>query len=349
MSLYYSGAKRTLNKILKENKMKLPRGFMKNLLSFLSKGYNYSEEGIKYFPEIILTTSFDTIDKIITNTKKIVIKRSFCKYGKDFSNNLKPIIPFCENGWIIYVLIDKDYIEYGIIRSFNEIHGPTFIDDVFDISEYEEDNLLLFKYLNESNLMIKSLLLDDEYISLEFINQFVVNDNIGFLINDCIYDLNREQKNIKKAMQKFFDFSLKQIHGTIIITVSGNGDNLKKEKGLLEDGIWLEAPIDLGDEIVNFIESQENQRSEGFYALSGLLLKMIDFDGITILNSKCQILAYNCFIHEATNDKKKNTGGARNRAFKALCNQKSDINSVYFQSHDGNTSYKKLKRNEEII
>lgn len=318
--------------------MKLPRYFLDNFLNFLVKGYNYSEEGVYYSPEIMLTKSFDNISKTLVNDKKIHIK-SGLRSGKDITSCLKPIIPFCENGWTIYIDITDKNIEYGIIRTFSGPCSICLTDNIFDFQNpIPDSSLLLFRYLSKTELLIKTLNSQkDICLSLSFLpieQPFFETDK--FIEDLCATVEEDKRKNIKKAMGNFLSFSLTKIHGTIVIIINDNGTNLQKK--LLKDGIWLKEPIDLGSQIDNY--NSESDRVEKFYALTGILTKMFDFDGVTVLDDKCRILAYNCFVKQGTNSNNKVAGGARKRAASTLWEHHHEsVVGLFFKSHDGHSYY----------
>mgnify|MGYP002657831126 CR=1 FL=1 len=69
---------------------------------------------------------------------------------------------------------------------------------------------------------------------------------------------------------------------------------------------------------------------------------MLNFLGITVIDTSGRIRAYNVFI-TPNNGIEVTYGGARKRAAQALLdNKNSDYVGVYFQSQDGNYFYERV-------
>jgi len=71
----------------------------------------------------------------------------------------------------------------------------------------------------------------------------------------------------------------------------------------------------------------------------------LDIDGVTIINTKAEIIAYNIFIDndKTSVDTSVVNGGARKRASHSIEKSKIDgVKGLYFQSHDGDSSFKEI-------
>ena len=72
---------------------------------------------------------------------------------------------------------------------------------------------------------------------------------------------------------------------------------------------------------------------------------MLNFDGITVVDTTGRVLAYNVFVQSNINRTKNVIGGARKRAAYTIINsRRKHIAGVYFQSHEGEIFYKSLKK-----
>ena len=74
---------------------------------------------------------------------------------------------------------------------------------------------------------------------------------------------------------------------------------------------------------------------------------MLNVDGITIVDNKGRIRAFNVFVNPNTHENEELSGGARKRAANYLKNTKnSNYIGVYFQSQDGMSNYERVETNE---
>ena len=115
------------------------------------------------------------------------------------------------------------------------------------------------------------------------------------------------------------------------------------DTGLFEDGIWLKEPISYS----KLFAQSKSYNEQKLRVYSDLFIRMLNFDGITILDNKGRIRAYNVFVE--TNSKKLGyiVGGARKRAaYQILNSKKKGIIGVFFLSHEGEAFYRELKQNK---
>ena len=115
------------------------------------------------------------------------------------------------------------------------------------------------------------------------------------------------------------------------------------DEGFFGDGIWLEEPIEfskLFTQTKSFSEAKLNAYSEIF-------MDMLNYDGITIVDNKGRIRAYNVFVESDSSKENNILGGARKRAAFTVINSKvRKIIGVYFQSQEGEIFY---NRNRNFI
>ena len=77
------------------------------------------------------------------------------------------------------------------------------------------------------------------------------------------------------------------------------------------------------------------------------LLEMLNIDGITVVDDKGRIRAYNVFVSPDVTDAANLSGGARKRAANYLKKQNnSGYIGVYFQSQDGMSIYERVESYE---
>ncbi|MCZ8495575.1 hypothetical protein [Priestia megaterium] len=369
LKISFSIVRENVDSLLSEEGLILENSLKNELFIFLSKICVYQEEEVKIRPNIIICSDIKAAAEGVTNSE--VVKLNTGKSdGSDMSKILKSIVPFCNNGWIVFIDLlnaEKGDIDYGIIRSFNGITGLPFVENITEINP-EDVELLNYKFIEIrvlSNFEVQLQGLKNNSLVIDFrihdeADQYpndVINDLVGDIISGInfddlkntdgksfnILDLNRDLKN---SFSNFLKLLSQKVHGTILLIVKEEfqpGD-------LLKDGVWLDKPINLTDYAMKAGSIYKDITSnEIFYAFSSLLIEMMNIDGITVINCKGEILAYNVFVNKSstTTDQKIGSGGARKRAAKALVAHGDDsFIGVYFQSQDGHAFYERVDRSE---
>jgi hypothetical protein len=354
-TLYFSTVKNKFKKLIKEENVNLPRGFLNNFLSFLSSACNYEEEETKIRPRILIGSNIKSFKKSVPNNYILKIAEGN-KGGKDLNKILKSIMPFCNNGWIAYIDTmpkGSNGIEYGILRSFSGPKGLSFTEIIFESTGYgvpfnNDADLIDIEVL--SNFEIKFLGLKGNELNVDF---RLINEEKNETYNElaemarditCNVENRKMLYDSNKVILKLLKTASQKIHGTICLVVK---DEILFPNEILSDGIWFEEPVDIIQAAQESIdEVRDIYLSEKFYGLSGLFIEMLNMDGITVINTKGQLLGYNAFL-KSSNTQKKIVGGARKRAAQALMDSSDErIKGVYFQSQDGNSLYKRRASNE---
>ena len=128
---------------------------------------------------------------------------------------------------------------------------------------------------------------------------------------------------------------MNDVKGTICVVV----DKDYQDNGLFEDGIWLKEPISFS----KLFTQSKSYSEEKLQAFAELFINMLNFDGITVVDTTGKVLAYNVFVESNMNRTKNVIGGARKRAAYTIINsRRKHIVGVYFQSHEGEIFYKSL-------
>jgi DisA bacterial checkpoint controller nucleotide-binding len=346
--VYFSSVKNKLKKLIKDEVVNLPKGFLNNLLTFLSTACNYEEEETKIRPRILLGSDIKSFRKLVPNNYILKIADGN-RSGSNLGKILKSIMPFCNNGWIAYIdtnSTNPNVVEYGILRSFSGPKGLSFTEIVFDnpnggygfgaglidievLSNYE----IMFNGLLGNRLMIDFRLISKEK-NEAYKELFEMASDITIDVPDEI-----KRKDAKKVVVKLLKTASQKIHGTICLVVK---DDTTFPNDILSDGIWFEKPIGIVDAAQESIDiNKDIYLNEKFYGLSGLFIEMLNMDGITVINTKGQVLGYNAFLKTSNTEKKKIAGGARKRAAQTLMDMDDQrVIGVYFQSQDGNSLYK---------
>lgn len=341
LKIHYSSTKNKLKKILKEEKIVLPPKLFWRLLEFLSKMYNYEEEEIKIKPCLLLGYNLYEAVKYVPYTSFFPITKGK-KDGSDLEKKMKALVPFCNNGWTVFINIKGNCIEYGIVRAFTGSKGLTLSEIIF---EEDEERLLEADYglievcsVSKYEISVKGLRKNYLVIDSRFFDYNLVMCNYTQLSEDLtsgIIDA-QERQYLLEIFCKFMPLAAKRMHGTILLIV----DSQYEFEDYLKDGLWLENPIDLYN---SAIASEDDAHSaQVFYGISGLFIDMMNVDGITVVDNKCKILGFNIFINKGIEANKIINGGARKRAAWSVQNINNPHHlGVYFLSQDGEATYER--------
>jgi hypothetical protein len=307
------------------------------VLALVDEISSYHEEGKELFPHILLTTNLEGLLKSIPFTQKIVIKRTILDEN-EFNSALKLCAPLAVDGWIIFIEInvsDKKMV-FGLLSSELSETSPSLHRQLIgDLSQGNID--LPFVYI--SNIGQRTVLIDGKgnhvavSLSLKTI-QDISRDSVKYLASCIAKDAKHEiRETIISYFEKLLNFSLKECHGTLIGVVEDNPLKIEFLKNCVEDGIYLEDPIDF----TYLIENSENEKSRETSSMvriySSIIQHMLNFDGITVLSTCGKLIAYHCFIKQDSSSE--TGGGARSRAFGSMIKSKAFVCCLY-KSQDGN-------------
>ena len=262
------------------------------------------------------------------------------------------MLPFCNNGWRVFVDISDECISYGITRNFNGPSGLNLVDILADLEESEREalnvNFALIDITNSFEIQLRSY---DTICKIDFrlLEESSFDDDRAkeTFCHDILAACPNEDKRSRIAYKKIVDLFSQKLHGSICFVIKNN-HTLPDE--VFDDGIFLDTPIDIYtvlSEDLNKNTPSLNSTTiisshEKYHALTGVLLEMLNIDGITIIDDKGRIRAFNVFIKPDT-DTTAISGGARKRAASFLSKQtNTNYKGVYFQSQDGTAFYERV-------
>lgn len=231
---------------------------------------------------------------------------------------IKKVIIFCSRDAEAFIIFNESSIDCGVYFTDLEKTGDT------------EQTLLKNKFIVfeqiQNNKIFAQAEVNSEIICFDFDDE---------KINTNICKNNNLHKNIIcKTWDGIFEKIKKRVHGTICLFVDDEwqpGDDKNFTGEINEVNINLSR----GD----------NSSADGFQDFENkieLFLSMLNYDGITIVDTKGNIRAYNMFC-KISNDEKITNGGARHRAYEFLKNLSKDnckgYVAIYFQSQEGEIKF----------
>lgn len=312
------------------------------LLELINIIADYSEEGQKLYPEILLVTDWNYFKSI--SNREIVIKTGELSVS-EFSNILKLCAPLAVGNWNIVIEIKDNILKYGLIDAEIIETSPSLYEQtVGNLGVIQEEYSLVYirnigsktvELIGQHNRLVVSLNLHD--LNLE------ENNDIQNLCEQITLNCESE---IKQTVHTFISKTLNEAirigHGNLIAIIEDDDDSIFKVKEMFEDCIYLETPIDFQEFIRNCETEKSNDTSVNLISHSKILISMLNHDGITIITNTAKIIGYHMFIPKIEGDEDLN-GGARTRAYQSMMNSKKFVACLY-KSQDGKSKF--WKRDE---
>lgn len=327
-------------------------GFDSRLLSHFLNSFNelldYREEGTHTKPKIIFTNNIDSIIKVIPKAYKLQVFVD--EDASMFSSRLKPLIAIAKKEWCIYIENKENKFIYGICKTLNSLKEKSLLIQINE-STYLRDrsnkiNCIVARSVNDFEMDLFSTRGNIVKInmSLNPAKTFNNDDTIKEFTKACFSKLRTTQKKLGEVQVMFsniFSKVIDDLNGAMCVIV----DKDYKDNGFFEDGIWLETPISFS----KLFTQSKSYSEEKLQAFATLLINMLNFDGITVVDTMGRVLAYNVFVQSNMNRTKNVVGGARKRAAYTIINsRRKHIVGVYFQSHEGEIFYKSLVKPKSV-
>lgn len=238
---------------------------------------------------------------------------------------IKRVAIFCRKDANIFLIADKCGIKCGIYWA-----------QLFAI-EQSESNLLdkgfiIFEHLY-NNRVIVSAAKEQLHICMDFGQNPVTKydsdaDNIS-------------QKFIYRKWKGIFERVKRTVHGTICIFVDSEWTQ--------EDDNF-NSIIELSDLNLRISGNPSADEIQNFNNQLDIFIEMLNYDGITIIDTEENIRAYNVLYKNSGKNKVDITGGARHMTYECLKNLEPQMRkgyvAVYFQSQEGEIEFYKYENDE---
>jgi len=345
-NMFYDSGKEKLLEFINKEWENFPSIMQLQLVNFFTNIANYEEEGTKIRPYIMFTNNIDALVKMVPNGFKLPMFSDTSE--NSFRSRMKALIPFCKNGWTIYVCIGGDQINYGIYKALNSIKDKSFNNNLLEKTNSEKLEKVYGFLINPySTTTINLTSLHGESLNINFsletkkIADF--KEEIGEFVDASFSKLRTTKaklNEIKTLYINIFDNVFKNVHGCICVVI----DKDYIDKGIFSDGIWLKEPISFSK-----LFTKTNSYSEQkIMAFAQLFIDMLNHDGITIVDNAGRIRAFNVFVETDKLNEYNILGGARKRAAFTIINSRDKkIKGVYFQSQEGEVFFQRTRTNKE--
>ena len=277
----------------------------------LAIGMNTTIEDLNGRFHILQKYIYDANDTTDIRTKKII-------------NMIKKVAIFCSKDADVFIVQNENIIECGVYFTDLEKTGSseiTLLDNNFVIFQ----GILKSKILAIGKNSRKLLCFDFESSeNIDALGEYNFSDTLK--ATTC------------KTWKGIFEKVRKTVHGTICLILNSewipkNDDNFTSSINEININLSRDEKI-TADSFQDF----DNKIS--------LFLSMLNFDGITIIDTEENIRAYNVFCKIPDDCNNSSEGGARHRACNFLINlpyeSRTNYVAVYFQSQEGTIKFYKF-------
>lgn len=330
------------NCLLSVKEFLINEGFKENdklligLLTMMDHIFDYKEEGISFYPEILVTSNLESSLKPLLGFTIIDVSSSTLEI-KEFDKIIKICSSLAVDGWVIYVEVNFNNINYGLVNS-DILEGiPNLCDQLFQDPYKIKDKDVSHFYLKRLNQKSIKLVGDKNNISISFgLREDFETDlnSVNILVNNISKDLiESNSEKFSFYLKKHLNDEINRGNGFLIGIIKDDNTNMELIKGNISDGVYLKKPIDLYEYYNNFEIAKDPESINTLRKYFTLMKRMISNDGITIFTTKGRILGYRIFIEKKSNNTNKE-GGGRLRAFDSMC-QLNIFSCCFYKSHDG--------------
>ncbi|MBO7218931.1 MAG: hypothetical protein J6V40_03035 [Clostridia bacterium] len=353
-TIFYDKARKSILDFFSLEFPDLALNEIETFIGFFYQMTNYEEEGTKIRPKIYICDNVNALTKLVPDCYKLAIYTD--ENSSMFKQRLRALMRFCGINWSIYINYGENKVEYGLINVVNSIKDKTL--DQFIFSQELQESIAKKTYLIKVDVVSAGLCLlqgaegHTTNICFSLNNQLEINWEMAIkdFINASVSKLRTTKKKLDDIKNLYFNIYqrvFRNIHGTICLVV--DKDYVDKN-GYLSDGTWLKEPIEFGK---LFLQSKHYSEAK-LMSYADLFTTMLNYDGITVVDTAGRIRAYNVFVENSRTAAKKVLGGARRRAAHTLLESKNKkIIGVYFQSQDGDNFFKytsvNLTRQQKLL
>lgn len=339
---FFGEGRQSIESFLEKQYPSLMGEMRTQLMDFIPNLNRYQEEGAKLRPTLLFCQDINKCVRAVKDAYSLQVFEE--KDESTFRLRMKALASFSRHGWNIYIETKPDGVRYGIVKALNSIKDMTYEQLLFEESNLvnTENEIVFVKGLGGSAVSLRSIKGDDLVIDFALSKTAEAGnreESLDNFVTDTFSKLRTTKKKLNSVQTLFkntFQKAYRSIDGAICVVV----DKDYNDSGCFADGIWLEKPIEFSK---LFLKSGSFSEAK-LMDMSNLFIDMLNYDGITIIDNIGRVRAYNVFV-ESSNSRMSNIlGGARKRAAYTILNTKrKKIIGVYFQSHDGELFYNRVK------
>jgi len=309
-----------------------------SLVALLS---DYREEGHRLYPEVFMFDDVSNILQTLPNSERVIIG-SGPKASATLGLALKRCAPLAQWGWSIYVLRTSEEFEYGLLRCGHTALSLTASDLLIEQGE-ESLPALLVRHISHHTIEISGACKNSIRIHFGAVEHSGA-DPVVAIRALCKSITKGVPPNLQEQVRNFyfrvFAGVLRSGHGCLAAVLRSKTKNVPAQ---FKGGVAMRPPLDIAAKVATLLNTNDCESDTRLRATAALIRGMLSTDGVTLLRADGSVPAYNIFVRNVKEKGKEATafGGARRRAFKALCSWLgSDLQSAFFLSQDGHAEFR---------
>lgn len=307
------------------------------LMDIIDKLADYHEEGQALYPEVLIVKDLSYFNTFVNHRVKLVEKKLS---RADFSQCIKMCAPLAVDGWNIYLaLLEDNKIEYGLVTSEITALSLNLYEQTMNM-EVPEINAIYFR--NAGNKVVEVRTVQTKV--LVYLNLNEGGDSLDQTVDQLVQTILPEKIDnylgkinyLKKVIRQ----ALNEGHGNLIAVAESNPEVIRSVIENFHGGITLETPIDLSQLTSDCLVLHTEEASLTLNLYASLLQSMLNFDGITLFSNDGKIIGYHYIVNNNVVAEESIEGGARTRAFSALCSI-NGLKTCFMKSQDGRIKFKR--------
>lgn len=290
----------------------------------------YVEEGRKLHPDVYLLGSLHNTLKLLPGSTVQVVGTAPAS-GDFVRQSLKKCAPLASGGWRVFLELNEDKVTYGLFHGdLNPIAVP--IDEALFSAADPSLSVVRVHQLADDCVEIRNSRghRHNIYLSNKRETDPSPNRFLEALVDSICSEVAPALKeSVQTYLGRTLEESLRESHGCLVAVARRT-----KPPAFLRDGIRLDPPISISEQVQHAL--RDSRAEAELRATSALIGGMFRSDGIVLFSNRGLLLGYNCFVKQPANAKGPAVGGARRRAYEALCARVGrGLVAAYVQSQDG--------------
>lgn len=286
-----------------------------NIVNLIS---DYQEEGKILFPEVFITTDLNVLDTFPHNKIKI---GETVSSEDGYKKILKECAPLCNSEWIIYIEAKGGNLTYGIIYTELIETSPSLYEQTVGKMKMPEEyySVAYIRNIGKKTVEIRGL-------KTGLIVSLSLNDSTALAVDETSWLAEEITSKLDEDIQliarqyysKIIGEAFKEGHGNLLGVIEEEDSSITNLKSELNDGIYLDSPINIIDFLRAFESDKTASNSVALRQYANIIKSMCNNDGMTIFTNTGKLLAYKVIVNKnyLTEEIRKDiNGGSRTRAF----------------------------------
>ncbi|MGB8168112.1 MAG: hypothetical protein WCF18_11515 [Chthoniobacteraceae bacterium] len=297
----------------------------------------YREEGRDLSPEVYLCSDVDATLRFLPGHCVLQVGKTSVSESS-VSEILKKCAPLAIDGWCIYVENSVTGLVYGVFRDQpNPLAVP--ISEAL-LSTGSESTKVVRVHQNAPNCVELANYKGDKHTVFLSHKPETEPSPVAFIETLAETICEEIAAELREPTQTFIrrtlTTALEASHGALIAVCR----TASVPQGL-RDGSILQSPIDFAALVAAASKGSLVERLT-LLSQGSLIRGMLGCDGIVVFDRRARLLAYNCFIQPPKSNSGPRSGGARRRAYEALCAKLGrGVYAAFIRSQDGWSEFRK--------